>query len=228
MSIELMMPSNHLILCCPLLFLPLIFPGIRVFSNKLDLCIRWPKYWSFSFRSVLPMNIQDWFPLGRTGLIPLQSKGLLRVSSNTTVWKHQFFSAQPSSWSSSPICTWLLEKPKLWLDIPLLARWCLCFLTQSRFVIAFLSMSKCLISWLQSPSTVILKSVTVSCFPPPVCHEHSTFFPALVHTLFSLKPLDKHEAPGHFMGLEKKLCVCMWSTEPKFWLQDQKIIMTSG
>ena len=60
--------------------------------------------------SVIPMNIQDWFPLGLTGLISLQSKGLSRVFSNTTVWKHQFFSAQPSLWSNSHIYTWLLEK----------------------------------------------------------------------------------------------------------------------
>ena len=64
MSIELVMPSNHLILCCPLLLLPSIFPSIRVFSNESALRIRWVKYWSFSFRSVLPMNIQDWLPLG--------------------------------------------------------------------------------------------------------------------------------------------------------------------
>ena len=61
--------------------------------------------------SILPMNIQDWFPLGLTSLISLQSKGLSRVFFNTTVQKHQFFSAQPSLWSNSHICTWLLEKP---------------------------------------------------------------------------------------------------------------------
>ena len=61
--------------------------------------------------SVLPMNIQDWFPLGWTGLFSLLSKGLSRVFSNTTVQKHQFFSAQPSLWSSFHICTWLLGKP---------------------------------------------------------------------------------------------------------------------
>ena len=61
--------------------------------------------------SVLPKNIQDWFPLGWTGWICLQSKGLSRVFSNTTVQKHQFFGAQPSLWSNSPINTWLLEKP---------------------------------------------------------------------------------------------------------------------
>ena len=65
--------------------------------------------------SVFPMNIQGWFPLGWTGLIFLLSKGLSRVFSNTTVWKHQFFSSRPFLWSSSHIHTWLLEKPKLWL-----------------------------------------------------------------------------------------------------------------
>ena len=72
--------------------------------------------------SVLPMNIQDWFPLGWTGWISLQSKGLSRVFSNTTVQKHQFFGAQFSLWSNSHIHTWLLEKPYLWLDGPLLAK----------------------------------------------------------------------------------------------------------
>ena len=73
--------------------------------------IRWPKYWSFSSTSVLPMNIQDCFPSGWTGWISLQSKRLSREFSNTTVQKHQFFSVQLSLWSSSHIHTWLLEKP---------------------------------------------------------------------------------------------------------------------
>ena len=72
--------------------------------------------------SVLPMNIQDWFSLGWTGWISLQSKGLSRVFSNTTVQKHQFFGAQLSSQSKSHIHTWLLEKPQLWLYGPLLAK----------------------------------------------------------------------------------------------------------
>ena len=69
MSIDLVMPSNHLTLCHPLLLLPSIFPSTRVFSNELALWIRWPKYWSFASASVLAMNIQDSFPLGLTGLI---------------------------------------------------------------------------------------------------------------------------------------------------------------
>ena len=76
--------------------LPSIFPGIRVFSNESVLCIRWPKYWSFSF-SISPSNEHsDWSPLGWTGWISLQSKGLSGVFSNTTVQKHSFFSAQLS------------------------------------------------------------------------------------------------------------------------------------
>ena len=106
MSIESVMPSNHLILCRPLLLLPSIFPSIRVFSNESAFHIRWPKYWSFSFNISLPMNIQDWFPLGWIGWISLQSKGLSRVFSNTTVGKHQFFGTQPSSQSNSHILTW--------------------------------------------------------------------------------------------------------------------------
>ena len=66
--------------------------------------------------SVFPMNIQVWFPIGLIGLISLQSKGLSRVFSSTTIWKYQFFSTQPTLWSNSHICTWLLEKPQLWLD----------------------------------------------------------------------------------------------------------------
>ena len=95
-SIESVMSSNHLILYRPLLLLPSIFPTIRVISNESVLCIRWPEYWSFSFSISLPMNIQNQFPLGWTGLNSLLSKGLSRVFSNTTVQKHKFFSAQLS------------------------------------------------------------------------------------------------------------------------------------
>ena len=111
MSIESVMPSNHVILCCPLLLLPSIFPSIRGFSNESALHIRWPKYWSFSFSFSPSMNSQDWSPLGWNGWISLQSKGLSRVFSNTTVQKHQFFGAQLSSQSNSHIHTCPLEKP---------------------------------------------------------------------------------------------------------------------
>ena len=93
MSIESVMPSNHLILCHPILLLPSIFP---VFSNESALRIRWPNFGVSASTSVLPMNTQDWFPLGWTGWISLQSNGLSRVFSNTTIQKHQFFYTQLS------------------------------------------------------------------------------------------------------------------------------------
>ena len=111
MFTESVMPSNHHILCCPLLLLASISPSTWVF----------PRSWRFSSggqsigasasASALSMNIQGWFPLGWTGLISLQSKGLSRVFSSTTLQKHKFFSTQPSLWSTSHICAWLLEKP---------------------------------------------------------------------------------------------------------------------
>ena len=100
LSITLVMPSNHLILCHPLLLLPSIFPNVKVFSNK-SVHIRWPKYWSFSF-SISPSNEysglisfrMDWLDL-------LAVQGTLNIFSNTIVQKHQFFGAQLSSWSNS-------------------------------------------------------------------------------------------------------------------------------
>ena len=112
MSIESVILSDHLILCCPLLLLPSIFPSIRVFSNESVLCIKWPKYWSFSF-IISPSNEYselisfriNWFD-------SLLFKGLSKVFSNTTIQKHQFFSTQLYSLlSNSHIHTWLLEKP---------------------------------------------------------------------------------------------------------------------
>ena len=105
MSIESVMPSNHLIFCCPLLLLLSIFPSIRVFSNESVLYIRWPKYCSFSF-SISPSNEYsglisfriDWFEL-------LAVQGTLKSLLLTTVQKHQFFGAQPSLWSNSHIHT---------------------------------------------------------------------------------------------------------------------------
>ena len=126
MSIVSVMLSNHLILCCPLLLPPSIFPLIRVFSNESVLQIRLPMYQSFSISISPSKGTQDWFPLGWTGLISLLSKGLSRVFSSTTVWKYQFFGTQLSLWSYSHICTWLLEK--LWLYRPSLANWWLFFL----------------------------------------------------------------------------------------------------
>ena len=105
MSIESVMPSNHLTLCCSLLLQSSVLPRIRVFSNESTLHIRWPKYWSFSF-SISPVNeYSGLIFLGLTGLISLHSKGLSRVFSNTTVQKYQFFSTQLSLWSNSHIYT---------------------------------------------------------------------------------------------------------------------------
>ena len=111
MSIESVMPSNHLSFCHPLLFPPSIFPSIRVFSNESALCIRWLKYWSFSLSLSLSLSFSfQWLPLGWTGCISLQSKGLSRVFSNITVQKHHFFAVQLSLWSNSHTHMWLLEK----------------------------------------------------------------------------------------------------------------------
>ena len=111
MSINSVMPSNHLILSCPLLLLPLIFSSIRVFPIELFVASGGQTIEVSVSTSVLPMNIQGWFILGLTGLTSLQSKRLSRVFSSVTTWKHQFFSIQSSSWSNSHIHTWLLEKP---------------------------------------------------------------------------------------------------------------------
>ena len=106
MSIESVMPSNCLILCCPLLLLPPVFPNIRIFPSESALGVRWPKYWSFSF-SISPSNEYsglfsfriDWFDLLAVQVF------------SSTIWKHQSFGAQPYLWSNSHIHTWLLEKP---------------------------------------------------------------------------------------------------------------------
>ena len=104
MSIKSVMPSNHLILCCPLLLLPSIFPSMRVFSNESALRIWRPKYGVSASTLVLSMNTKDWSPLEWIGWI-LKSKGLSRVFSNTTVQKHQSFGTQLSSQSNSHIHT---------------------------------------------------------------------------------------------------------------------------
>ena len=91
MAIELVMPSNHLILCHPLLLLPSFFPSIRIFSSESVFPIKWPKIGVSASASVLPMNTQDGSPLGWTGWISLQSKGLSRVFSNTTIQKYHLW-----------------------------------------------------------------------------------------------------------------------------------------
>ena len=110
-SIKLVMPSNPLILCRPLLLLPSIFPSTGSFPVSQFFASGGQSFGVSASPSVLPMNIQDWFPLGWTGWISLQYQGLLRVFPNTTVQKHQFFGAQLFLWPNSHIHTWLLEKP---------------------------------------------------------------------------------------------------------------------
>ena len=136
MPIESVMPSNHLILGHPVLLLPSIFPSIRDFSNESTLHIRWPKYWSFS---ISPSNeYAVLIFLGLTGLISLLSKGLSRVFSNTSVWKHQLFGTQPSLCSNTHIHTWLLGKPELSLCWTFVGKvMSLLFNRLSRFVITF-------------------------------------------------------------------------------------------
>ena len=168
------MPSNHLILCC--LLLPTsIIPSIRVFSNASALCIRWQKYWSFSF-SIGPSNDysglisfrMDWLDL-------LAVKGTLKnllqdhSSKASILWHSAFFIVQLSHdyWKNQSLNRWIFIGKVMSLLFNML----------SRLVIAFLSRSKhCLISWLQSPSAVILeskkiKSVTVSIVSPSICRE---------------------------------------------------------
>ena len=105
MTPELVMPSNHLILCLPLLLLPSVFPASGSFPMSQYFTSGGQSIGVSASASVLPMNIQDGFPLGWTGWISLLSNGLSRVFSNITVQKHQFFGAQPSSQSNSHIHT---------------------------------------------------------------------------------------------------------------------------
>ena len=114
MFIKLVLSSNHLILCHPLILLLSIFPASGSFPMS-HFFISCGQSIGAS-ASILPMNIQDWFPLGLTGWISLQSKGLSRVFSKTTVQNYQYFGTQVSLWSNSHIHTWLLEKPLFWLD----------------------------------------------------------------------------------------------------------------
>ena len=177
MPVESMMPSNHLILCHPLLLLPSIFPNVRVFSNKLALCIRWPKYWSFSFSisgsneysGLISFRI-DWFDLLAVQGTQESSPAPQFESINSSVlsllydptltfihgyWINHSFDYTGLCWQSGVLP----------------------FKTLSRFVITFPPKSKrLLILWLHSLSVVILepkkiKSVAISTFFPPICHE---------------------------------------------------------
>ena len=171
------MPSNHLILCHPLLLPPSVFPCIRDFSNESVLTSGGQSTGVSTSTSVLPMNIQDWSPLGWTAWISLQCKGFSRVFSKSTVQKHQFFGAQLSlSSNSHPYMTTgktiALTRQTFFAKVmsPL-------FNMLSGLVIAFVPRNKhLLILWLQSPSALILelkkiKSLTVSTVSPSICHE---------------------------------------------------------
>ena len=178
MSIESLMPSNHLILCRPFLLLPSIFPGIRVFSNKSALCNRWPKYWSFS----LNISLSNKHP----GLISFRMDWLdLLAVQGTLKSLLQNHSSKASVLQDSAVFIVQLSHPYMTTGKTIaLTRWTfvgrvmsLLFNMLSRLVITFLPRSKpLLISWLQSPSTVILepkevKSVTVSIVSPCICHD---------------------------------------------------------
>ena len=173
MSIKLVMSSNNLILHRPLLLLPSIFPSIRVFQMSQFFASHGQSIGVSALASVFPMNIQDWFPLGRTGWISLQSKGLSRVLFNTKVQKHQFFSTQLSLWSNSLIHGKIIALTR-WTFVSKVMS--LLFNMLSRLVITFLpKIKRLLISWLQSPSAVILelrkiKSATISTVSPSTCH----------------------------------------------------------
>ena len=159
MSIESMMPSNHLILCRPLLLLPSIFPSIRVFSNDSALLIRWPKYWSFSF-NISPSNKHQGlisFRMDWLDLLAVQGtlKSILQNhSSKATILQcSTFFRVQlPYSYMTTGKTIALTRWTFVGKVMSLL------FNMLSRLVVTFLPRSKCLlISWLQSPSAVILE-----------------------------------------------------------------------
>ena len=138
MYVESVILSNHLILCHTLLLLPSIFPTSESFPMSQLFLWGGQIIGVSTSASVLPVNIQGWFPLGLTGLISLLSKGLSRVFFSTTIQKHQFFGTQPSLWSNSYLHTWLLEKLTLTMQT-LLVKWCLCFLICCLVCQSFLS-----------------------------------------------------------------------------------------
>ena len=199
MSIELVMPSNHLILCHPLLLLPSIFPSIRVFSNESALRIRWPKYWSSSF-NISPSNEHpglfsfrmDWLELHAVQGTP---KSLLQHhSSKASIHLHSaFFVGQLShpymtTEKTIALIRWTFVDKVMSLYV------CLCMYVcmLSRLVITFLPRSKRLLtSWLQSPSAMIweppkMKSITVSTVSPSICHK--VMGPDAVSWMLNFKP----------------------------------------
>ena len=176
------MPSNHFILCCSLL-LPSIFPSVRVFSNESVLHIRWPKYWRFSFSIRLPMNIQDWFPLGWTVVDLLVVQGTLKSllqhhsSKASILWHSAFLILQLSDPCMTTGKTIALTR---WTFVGKVMS--LLFNMLSRLVITFLPRSKrLLISWLKSPSAGILEQ------PPKKSLSLFSLFPHL----FAMKWWDQ-------------------------------------
>ena len=175
MFIKSVIPSNHLILCAPLLFLPSVFPGIRVFSSESVLCIRWPKYWSFSFSISPSIEYSEWISLRNDWFDLLAGQGTLlqNHSSKASVLQcPAFFMVHLSHPYMTTRKTMALTR---WTFVGKVTS--LLFNMVSKYIIAFLPRSKhLLISWLQSPSAVILelpkiKSVTVSIVSPSICHE---------------------------------------------------------
>ena len=174
-SIKSVIPSNHIILCCPLLLLTSIFPSIWVFPMSQFFAPGGKSIGVSASASVLPMNIQDWFPLGWTGWISLQSKGLSRVFSNTTVKSinSSVLSFLYNSFLTSIMTTGRTIALTRWIFVGKIMS--LLFNMLSRLVNTFLPRSKhFLISWLQSLSAVILepeniKSITVSIVSLSIC-----------------------------------------------------------
>ena len=178
MSIESVIPSNHLILCRPLLLLPPIPPSIRVFSNDSTLHMRWPKYWSLSFRIIPSKEIPGLISFRMDWLDLLAVHGTLKSllqhqsSKASILWCSAFFIVQLSHPYMTPGKTIALTRRTFDGKVTSLL-----FNMLSRLIITLLPRSKhLLISWLQSPSAVILeprkiKSATVSTISPSICHE---------------------------------------------------------
>ena len=175
MSIKCVMPSNHLILCRPLLFLPSVFPSIRVFSSESALHIRWPKYWSFSF-SISPSGEHSGFVsfrVDRFDLFAVQGtlKSLLHHHSSkaSILWPSAFFIVQLShpymtTGKTIAFTRWTFVGKVMSLLFHMLSRWVITFLPRSKHL---------LISWLQSPSAVMLEPQKIKSAPvsPSICHE---------------------------------------------------------
>ena len=178
MSVESLMPSNQFILCCPLFLLPSIFPNIRVFSNESALHIRWPEYWSFSF-NISPSNEHPGLISFRMDCLDLLAvQGTLRSllqhhSSKASILRHSAFYIVQFSHPYMTTRKTIALTRQTFVDKVM----SLLFNSLSRLVITFFPGSKHLfISWLQSPSAVILeprkiKSATVSTVSPSICHE---------------------------------------------------------